>query len=153
MEEKATPKTKTAKVAKPAVKKAATAAKPKAVKPKEVTTKKVAVKPAAPVAKDGQMVRIRVAAYENKVLDQSVKQIVDTAMRHDAKVRGPVPLPTEIKKYTVNRSSFIDKNSREQFEMRIHRRLIDILNPSSKIVESLTNLNLPSGVSVDVKMI
>ncbi|HRY62551.1 MAG TPA: 30S ribosomal protein S10 [Candidatus Paceibacterota bacterium] len=99
------------------------------------------------------MVRIRVAAYENKVLDQSVKQIIDTAMRQDAKVRGPVPLPTEIKKYTVNRSSFIDKNSREQFEMRIHRRLIDILNPSSKIVEALTNLNLPSGVSVDVKMI
>jgi small subunit ribosomal protein S10 len=153
MEEKATPKTKTAKVAKPAVKKATAAAKPKAAKPKEVTAKKVAAKPAAPVAKDGQMVRIRVAAYENKVLDQSVKQIVDTAMRHDAKIRGPVPLPTEIKKYTVNRSSFIDKNSREQFEMRIHRRLIDILNPSSKIVESLTNLNLPSGVSVDVKMV
>ncbi|MEI6296981.1 MAG: 30S ribosomal protein S10 [bacterium] len=99
------------------------------------------------------MIRIKVAAYENKVLDQSVKQIVDTAMRYDATLRGPVPLPTEIKKYTVNRSSFIDKNSREQFEMRIHRRLVDILNPSPKIVEALTNLNLPSGVSVDVKMV
>lgn len=157
MEEKATPKTKTAKVAKPRVKKAVSTATPKVAKPKDIAKKTpAALKSASSDAaklKDGQMVRIRVAAYENKVLDQSVKQIIDTAMRHDAKVRGPVPLPTEIKKYTVNRSSFIDKNSREQFEMRIHRRLIDILNPSPKIVEALTNLNLPSGVSVDVKMI
>lgn len=97
--------------------------------------------------------RIRVSAYENKVLDASVKQIVDTALRYDGKVNGPIPLPTEIKKYTVNRASFIDKNSREQFEMRVHKRLIDILNPSPKIIESLTNLNLPSGVNIDVKMI
>jgi small subunit ribosomal protein S10 len=96
--------------------------------------------------------RIRVSAYENKVLDASVKQIVDTAMRYDAKINGPIPLPTEIKKYTVNRSSFIDKNSREQFEMRVHKRLVDIANPSPKIIESLTNLNLPSGVNIDVKM-
>ena len=68
-------------------------------------------------------------------------------------MEGPVPLPTEIKKYTVNRSSFIDKNSREQFEMRVHKRLVDILNPGAKIIESLTNLNLPSGVNIDVKMI
>lgn len=157
MEEKATPKTKTAKVVKPRVKKAASIAVSKAEKPKTAAPKKAAALKTASSEttklKDGQMVRIRVAAYENKVLDQSVKQVIDTAMRHDAKIRGPVPLPTEIKKYTVNRSSFIDKNSREQFEMRIHRRLIDILNPSSKIVEALTNLNLPSGVSVDVKMI
>jgi len=104
------------------------------------------------VGQDVQKLRIRISAYENKILDASVKQIVDTAMRYDGKVLGPVPLPTEIKKYTVNRSSFIDKNSREQFEMRIHKRLIDIMNPSAKIVESLTNLNLPSGVNVDVKM-
>jgi small subunit ribosomal protein S10 len=96
--------------------------------------------------------RIRVSAYENKILDASVKQIVDTAIRYDGTIEGPVPLPTEIKKYTVNRASFIDKNSREQFEMRVHKRLIDILNPSPKIVESLTNLNLPSGVNIDVKM-
>lgn len=96
--------------------------------------------------------RIRISAYENKVLDVSVKQIVDTALRYEAQVRGPVPLPTGIKRYTVNRSSFIDKNSREQFEMRIHKRLIDILNPNPKIVESLTNLSLPSGVHIDVKM-
>lgn len=96
--------------------------------------------------------RIRVSAYENKVLHASVKQIVDTALRYDGKVNGPIPLPTEIKKYTVNRASFVDKNSREQFEMRVHKRLIDILNPSPKIIESLTNLNLPSGVNIDVKM-
>ena len=101
----------------------------------------------------GSKLRIRVAAYENKVLDASVKQIVDTALRYDGKINGPIPLPTEIKKYTVNRSSFIDKNSREQFEMRVHKRLVDILNPSPKIIESLTNLSLPSGVNIDVKMI
>lgn len=104
-------------------------------------------------AGDIQKLRIKVSAYEYKVLDASVKQIVDTAIRYDGQVLGPIPLPTEIKKYTVNRSSFIDKNSREQFEMRVHKRLIDILNPSPKIVESLTNLNLPSGVNIDVKMI
>lgn len=96
--------------------------------------------------------RIRVSAYEHKILDQSVRQIIDTAVRNEAAVEGPTPLPTDIKKYTVNRSSFIDKNSREQFEMRTHKRLIDILNPSQKIIESLTNLNLPAGVNVDVKM-
>jgi small subunit ribosomal protein S10 len=97
--------------------------------------------------------RIRVSAYESKILDASSKQIVDTALRYDGKIEGPIPLPTEIKKYTVNRSSFIDKNSREQFEMRVHKRLIDILNPSPKIIENLTNLNLPSGVNIDVKML
>lgn len=100
-----------------------------------------------------QKIRLRVSAYENKILDASVKQIIDTVSRYDAQVCGPVPLPTEIKKYTVNRSSFIDKDSREQFEMRIHKRLVDILNPSPKVIENLTNLNLPSGVNIDVKML
>ena len=104
-------------------------------------------------AKETSRLRIKVSAYEHKLLDASIKQIVDTAMRHDAKLLGPIPLPTEIKKYTVNRSSFIDKNSREQFEMRVHKRLIDIVSPSPKIIESLTNLNLPSGVNIDVKML
>jgi small subunit ribosomal protein S10 len=99
-----------------------------------------------------QKLRIRVQAYEYKVLDLSVKQIIDTAIRYDATVLGPIPLPTEIKKYTVNRAAFVYKNAREQFEMRIHKRLIDILNPSPKIIESLTNLNLPSGVNIDVKI-
>lgn len=97
--------------------------------------------------------RLRVSAYEHKVLDASVKQIVDTAVRYDAEIHGPTPLPTEIKRYTVNRASFIDKNSREQFEMRTHRRLIDIVNPNAKIIEALTNLELPSGVSIDLKML
>jgi small subunit ribosomal protein S10 len=113
----------------------------------------MATKTAKPKKDDVQsMLRIRVRAYENKILDASVKQIIDTAVRYDAVVRGPIPLPTEIKKYTVNRSPFIYKNSREQFEMRVHKRLIDIENPSPKVIESLTNLSMPSGVDIDVKM-
>jgi len=137
--------------------------KPKAVKvsaPKKTRT--VAVKaPKKAVTKlkekkeEGNKVilRIRVRAYESKILDASVKQIIDTAMRYDATIVGPVPLPTEIKKYTVNRASFIYKNTREQFEMRVHKRLIDIINPNPKTVEALTNLSLPSGVDIDVKML
>jgi small subunit ribosomal protein S10 len=97
--------------------------------------------------------RIRVQAYEHKILDTSVKQIIDTALRYDAEIVGPSPLPTSIKKYTVNRSTFVHKDAREQFEIRIHKRLIDILNPNQKVIESLTNLNLPSGVNIDVKMV
>lgn len=96
--------------------------------------------------------RIKVRAYENKILDASVKQIMDTALRFDAQVVGPIPLPTEIKKYTVNRAAFVYKDAREQFEMRVHKRLIDILNPSPKVIEALTTLALPSGVTIDVKM-
>lgn len=122
---------------------------------KEIKAKKST--PKAKVAKekkeDGKVVlRIRVRAYESKILDASVKQIIDTAVRYDAEIVGPVPLPTEIKKYTVNRASFIYKNTREQFEIRVHKRLIDIINPNAKTVESLTNLSLPSGVDIDVKM-
>lgn len=98
-----------------------------------------------------QKLRIKIRAYEHKVLDASVKQIVDTARRYDAAIAGPIPLPTEIRKYTVNRSAFIDKNSREQFEMRIHKRLVDILNPGPKIIDALSNLNLPAGVDIEVK--
>jgi small subunit ribosomal protein S10 len=99
-----------------------------------------------------QKLRIRVRAYEHKILDVSVKQIMDTALRYDATVVGPIPLPTEIKKYTVNRSTFVHKDAREQFEMRMHKRVIDILDPGAKVIEALTNLSLPSGVSIDVKM-
>lgn len=99
-----------------------------------------------------QKLRIKVFAYESKLLDNCVKQIMDTAFRHEATVVGPIPLPTEIKKYTVNRSPFIFKNAREQFEMRVHKRMVDIMNPTPKIIEALTNLSLPYGVSVDVKM-
>ncbi len=120
----------------------------------EATIKKTAKKAkAAPKADASPRLRIRVRAYESKILDASVKQIIDTALRYDVQVLGPVPLPTEIKKYTVNRSSFVYKNAREQFEMRVHKRLIDILNPNAKIIEALTNMSLPSGVNIDVKMI
>lgn len=124
-------------------------------KPVKVKVAKKEIKESKPLVKNegGIKLRINIKAYENKVLDNSVKQIIDTAMRYDASIIGPTPLPTEIKKYTVNRSPFIYKNSREQFEIRTHRRMIDILNPSSKVVEALTNLSLPSGVEVDVKMI
>ncbi len=116
--------------------------------------KKVAKRASKKEAPTGeiQKLRIRVRAYEHKILDASVKQIIDTAMRFDAKVVGPIPLPTEIKKYTVNRSSFVHKDAREQFETRMHKRVIDIMNPSAKVVEALTNLSLPSGVNIDVKM-
>lgn len=100
-----------------------------------------------------QRLRIKVRAYEHKILDASVKQIIDTATRFDATILGPIPLPTEMKKYTVNRSAFIFKDAREQFEMRVHKRLVDIISPSPKVIEALTNLNLPSGVNIDVKMI
>lgn len=106
----------------------------------------------APKKDSVQKLRIRVRAYEHKILDASVRQIMDTALRYDAKILGPIPLPTDIKKYTVNRSAFVYKNAREQFEMRVHKRLVDILNPSPKIIEALTNMNLPSGVNIDVKM-
>ncbi len=107
---------------------------------------------AAPADGAVQKLRIRVRAYEHKILDASVKQIIDTALRFDAEVVGPIPIPTDIKKYTVNRAAFVYKDAREQFEMRVHRRVIDILNPPPKVIEALTNLSLPSGVNIDVKM-
>ncbi len=125
-----------------------------AVAEKKVVSKRVTKPKIKAVAKEGAepRLRIRVRAYEHKILDASLKQIMDTAIRYDAQFFGPIPLPTEIKKYTVNRSSFVYKNAREQFEMRVHKRLIDIINPNQKIIEALTNLSLPSGVNIDVKM-
>ena len=120
-------------------KKAAGAAKPRVTRAKK----------AAP---ESHRLRIKVRAYEHAILDRSVKQIIDTASRYNAEIIGPVPLPIDIKKYTVNRAAFIDKDSREQFEMRIHKRMIDIVNPEGKVIEALTNIDLPSGVSIDVKM-
>ena len=123
--------------------------------PKKAPAKKAAAKksPRKKKADSVPKLRIKVRAYEHKVLDASVKQIIDTALRFDADILGPIPLPTEMKKYTVNRSSFVFKDAREQFEMRVHKRLIDIQNPSQKVIEALTNLNLPSGVNIDVKMV
>ncbi|MBU1164685.1 30S ribosomal protein S10 [Patescibacteria group bacterium] len=99
-----------------------------------------------------QKVRIKIKAYDHKIIDQSTKTIIETAERTGAKVVGPVPLPTEKKKYTVLRSSFVHKDSREQFEMRIHKRLMDILEPNAKTVDALQNLSLPAGVDVEIKM-
>jgi len=117
----------------------------------EAKPKRVSKKAAAATGEINKL-RIRVRAYDHKILDASIKQIMDTALRFDAKVVGPIPLPTEIKKYTVNRSSFVFKDAREQFEMRVHKRVVDIMNPMPKVIEALTNLSLPSGVSIDVKM-
>ncbi len=97
-------------------------------------------------------IRIKIKAYDHKLIDQSAKQIVDTAKRSGAQITGPIPLPTEKTKYTVLRSTFVHKDSREQFEMRVHKRLIDITDPTPKTVDALTNLNLPAGVDVEIKM-
>lgn len=99
-----------------------------------------------------QKIRIKLRAYDNKVLDNSSRQIVETTLRYGAQISGPVPLPTEIHKYTVNRSSFVHKDAREQFEIRIHKRLIDILNPNPKVIDALMSLNLPAGVDIEIKM-
>lgn len=99
-----------------------------------------------------QRIRIKIRAYDHKLIDQSAKQIVETAQRYGAQVSGPVPLPTETRKYTVNSATFKYKDSREQFEMRVHKRLIDILNPGAKVIDSLSDLNLPAGVDIEIKM-
>ena len=118
----------------------------------EKTEKAPAPRRAKKAAPTQARLRIKVRAYEHKVLDASVRQIMETALRYDAKIAGPIPLPTEIKKYTVNRSTFVYKDAREQFEMRVHKRLIDILDANPKTIDSLTNLNLPAGVDVEIKM-
>jgi len=99
-----------------------------------------------------EKLRIRVRAYDSKLIENSVHQIVEAIKRQGGELIGPIPLPTETKKYTVNRATFVHKKARDQFEMRIHKRLIDIMNPQQKIVESLTDLNLPAGVDVEIKM-
>lgn len=100
-----------------------------------------------------QKLRLRIKSYDHKLADNSAKQIIEAAERNDASIVGPIPLPVEIKRFTVNRSTFVHKDSREQFELRIHKRLIDITNPNQKIIESLSNLNLPAGVDVEIKMV
>lgn len=97
--------------------------------------------------------RLRIKSYDHRLIDNSCKQIIDTLNRLDAKLVGPIPLPTEFKKYTVNKSTFVHKEAGDQFEMRIHKRLIDIMNPVPKLVESLRDLNLPAGVDIEIKMV
>jgi small subunit ribosomal protein S10 len=97
-------------------------------------------------------IRIKLRSYDHKVIDNSAKQIIETVLRYGAEVSGPVPLPTEIHKYTVNRSSFVHKDSREQFEMRVHKRMIDVINPNPKVIDALMSLTLPAGVDIEIKM-
>ena len=99
-----------------------------------------------------QKIRIKLLSYDARLIDNSSKQIIKSILRYGVEICGPIPLPTEVHKYTVNRSTFIHKDSREQFEMRIHKRLIDILNPGQKVIEALSNLNLPAGVEIEIKM-
>ena len=106
-------------------------------------TKDVEIKP---------RLRIKLRAYDHKIIDNSARQIIETVGRYGAEVSGPVPLPTETEKYTVNRSSFVHKDSREQFETRIHKRLIDIFNPNPRVLDALKSLNLPAGVDIEIKM-
>ncbi|HOG59307.1 MAG TPA: 30S ribosomal protein S10 [Anaerolineaceae bacterium] len=99
-----------------------------------------------------QKIRIRLKAYDHRILDQSAKRIVETAERSGAKVLGPIPLPTRLERYTVRRSTFIDKDSQEHFEIRTHNRLIDVLEPDSKTIDMLMRLNLPAGVDIEIKI-
>lgn len=99
----------------------------------------------------GQKIRIRVKAYDYNLLDQSIRNIIDTVKRSGAKVIGPIPLPTKIERYTVLRSPHIDKKSREQFEIRTHNRIIDLLDPTPKTMEALRNVNMPAGIEIQIK--
>ena len=99
-----------------------------------------------------EKIRIRLKAYDHKVLDQSARRIVEAAESTGAMIGGPVPLPTKVEKYTVIRSPFIDKDSREQFEIRTHKRLIDVVEPGSKTIDTLMRLNLPAGVDIEIKL-
>ncbi len=100
----------------------------------------------------GPRIRIKIRAYDNKIIDQSTAKIIETAQRSGAKIAGPVPLPTEKKKFTVLSSTFVHKDSRDQYEIRVHKRLIDLFEPSPKTVDALQNLNLPAGVDVEIKI-
>lgn len=133
-------------------------------KPREVSTasepkssSRPAARPIAPPAPsrrndhDGQRIRLRLKAFDHRVLDASTRAIINTARRTGAEVRGPVPLPTRIERFTVNRSPHIDKKSREQFEMRTHKRLLDILDPTPVTVDALMKLDLAAGVDIEIK--
>lgn len=114
-------------------------------------------KKAAPVVLDkqapaGPKIRIKIKAYDHKLIDEATKTIIDTAERNNVQVIGPVPLPTSINKYSVNRATFVHKTAQEQYEMRTHKRLVDVVNPNPKAIDALMNLNLPSGVDVEIKM-
>lgn len=97
-------------------------------------------------------IRIKIKAYDHMLIDQSTKTIIDVAVRNGASIVGPIPLPTNIRKYTVLKSTFVHKDSKDQYEMRVHKRLIDILEPNKKVIDSLMSLDLPNGVDIEIKM-
>lgn len=103
--------------------------------------------------KEGQIVRLRVKSYDHRLLDKSLKQIVELLQKEGIEVKGPIPLPTEIKRYTINRSPFIYKKSMEQFEIRIHKRILDILNPNQRVLDIFNSIDLPSGVELEIKLL
>lgn len=123
---------------------------------KTATKKKIAKKEEGAQEKETletrQKLRIKLKAYDHKIIDNSARQIIDIANRYGAEIVGPVPLPTEVLKFTVNRSTFVHKDAREQFEMRVHKRIIDIISPNADIIEALRDLNLPSGVDITIKI-
>lgn len=143
---------------KPATKKIATKPKVEEVKAKATAVSEVETKPTVAPAKPKaeaptkQRIRIRLKAYDHKVIDQSTKQIVDTALRTGATIAGPIPLPTKKTTYTVVKSPHVFKKGREQFEMRVHKRLIDVFDPTPKTIDSLMNLSLPAGCDAEIKM-
>ena len=116
------------------------------------TQQPISATPAKPEEESHQRIRIRIRGYDHKIIDQSIHTIIETAKRTGATVRGPIPLPTEKNRFTVIRSSFAHKNSREQYEMRVHKRMIDIINPTPKTLDALMNLSLPAGVDIEIKM-
>jgi small subunit ribosomal protein S10 len=99
-----------------------------------------------------ERIRIKIRAYDSKIIDQSIRTILEVCERTGAKVAGPIPLPVEKKKFTVNRSTFVHKDARDQYEMRVHKRLLDIISPTPQTIDALTNLNLPAGVDIEIKM-
>lgn len=99
-----------------------------------------------------QKIRIKIKGYDYRILDNSCKQIIETVMRYGNEIIGPIPLPTEIHRYTVNKATFVKKDAREQFEIRIHKRLIEIPNANQKTIEAFTNLDLPAGIDIEIKM-
>ncbi|MBI3671291.1 30S ribosomal protein S10 [Candidatus Azambacteria bacterium] len=99
-----------------------------------------------------QKLRIKIRAYDNKIIDNSTRQIVEAAERQGGSIAGPVPLPTETRKYAITRSTFVHRSAGDHYEMRVHKRIVDILNPSAKTIDALTNLSLPAGVDIEIKM-
>ena len=119
------------------------------IKKEEKTTARTAKKEVEEIK---QKIRIKIKAFDHKIIDKSTKTIIETVQKSGAQIFGPIPLPTEKIKYTVNRATFVNKDARDQYEMRIHKRMIDIIDPTAKTIEDLTNLSLPAGVDVEIKM-